>query len=140
MKKVKVSIQTFEEIKQYGHGVPRTEDRHIQENFSVGKEYLIHVDGSNEQLHVRCTRNCPTHLRVIEPTSMKKGVQYSHYVGGDLMEIQSAIDNATCGNLSDYFTGEEATQEYWAEYAKRRITELRNKIAQLDQINGITDY
>ena len=40
MKTVIVSKQTFEEITNHGHGVPRTEDRYIQEGVKVGKEYF----------------------------------------------------------------------------------------------------
>jgi hypothetical protein len=66
---------------------------------------------------------------------MIKGIQYSHYVGGDLMEIQNAIDLAFDKNLSNYMDGEEATSEYWESEVKNRVTLLRNKIAELDRLN-----
>ena len=66
---------------------------------------------------------------------MIKGIQYSHYVGGDLMEIQNAIDLAFDKNLSNYMDGEEATSEYWESEVKNRVTLLRNKIAELDKLN-----
>lgn len=64
MKTLKVSKQTFDEIKLFGHGVPRTNARYIDERFKVSKEYLI--EHESETLKVRCTQNCPVHLRVIE--------------------------------------------------------------------------
>lgn len=70
---------------------------------------------------------------------MKAGIQYSHYIGGDLMEIQNALDLALDNNLSEYMTGEEAKNEYWANYAKDRLSKLRDKIAELDNINKM-DY
>ena len=66
---------------------------------------------------------------------MKKGIQYSHYIGGDLMEIQCAVDLATDKNLSNYMQGEQATNEYWAKYAADMVTKLRGKIAELDKLN-----
>ena len=66
---------------------------------------------------------------------MKKGIQYSHYVGGDLLEIQSAIDLALDKNLATYMEGEEATSEYWETYVKNKVSSLRDKIAKLDKIN-----
>ena len=70
---------------------------------------------------------------------MIKGIQYSHYIGGDLMEIQNAIDLAFDKNLSNYMDGEEATSEYWEAQVKNRVTLLRNKIAKLDKLNNM-DY
>lgn len=67
-----------------------------------------------------------------------KGVQYSHYVGGDLAEIQCAIDLALDKDLASYMEGEEANNEYWANYVKKRVTELRDKIAELDKLNQMT--
>jgi len=66
---------------------------------------------------------------------MKKGIQYSHYIGGDLMEIQNSIDLAFDKNRSDYLQGEQATAEYWEKYVKERISQLRDKIAELDKLN-----
>lgn len=65
LKKIKVSKQTFAEIKAFGHGVPRTENRYIQKGFVVGKEYNIYEVDNCELLHVRCTQNSPIHLRVV---------------------------------------------------------------------------
>jgi len=66
---------------------------------------------------------------------MKKGIQYSHYIGGDLMEIQSGIELAFDKNKADYLQGEQATAEYWEKYVKERISQLRDKIAELDKLN-----
>ncbi len=68
---------------------------------------------------------------------MKKGVQYSHYIGGDLMEIQSGIDLALDKDLHTYMEGEEASNEYWANYVKKKVSDLRDKIADLDRINEL---
>lgn len=59
--------QTFEELKQFGHGVPRDKNRYIVTSFKVSKEYTVRKKGTNEVLRVRCTQDCPTHLKVIEP-------------------------------------------------------------------------
>ncbi len=65
---------------------------------------------------------------------MKKGVQYSHYCGTELQEISSAIylsiSFAKEGNIED--------AETWSKYAQEMTTSLRNKIAELDILNGMT--
>lgn len=62
-----VTEQTFLEIKSTGHGVPRDKARYIQENFSVGKDYIIYCkELPDEKLNVRCTQDCPTHLKVVK--------------------------------------------------------------------------
>jgi hypothetical protein len=66
---------------------------------------------------------------------MKKGIQYSHYVGGDLMEIQNAIDLAFDNNRADYMQGEQATAEFWEKYVKDKVPQLRDKISELDKLN-----
>jgi hypothetical protein len=66
---------------------------------------------------------------------MKKGTQYSHYVGGDLLEIICGLDMALDKNLASYMEGEEASNDYWVKYVKDRVNELRIKIGELDSIN-----
>lgn len=68
---------------------------------------------------------------------MKKGVQYSHYIGGDLAEIQAGIELALDKDLHTYMEGEEASNEHWASYVKKRVSDLRDKIAYLDRINEL---
>jgi hypothetical protein len=68
---------------------------------------------------------------------MKQGIQYSHYVGGDLMEIINGIDLASDKNLSEYMEGEQADNEYWMNYVKSKVNELRLKIYELDRINNM---
>lgn len=67
----------------------------------------------------------------------KKGVQYSHYLGSLMLEIQSSADMATDPKLAEYMEGEQANPEFWARRLKEKVTELRNKIAELDRINGM---
>jgi len=70
---------------------------------------------------------------------LKKGVQYSHYVGGDLMEISNSLFLALDPTLSTYMEGEEAKNEYWAKRATDLVSQLRDKIAELDKLNQM-DY
>lgn len=65
---------------------------------------------------------------------MKKGVQYSHYCGTELLELVSSI------RLSMALVDEnrEKSKE-WGEYALKMVSQLRNKIAELDKLNGM-DY
>ena len=62
-------------------------------------------------------------------------MQYSHYIGGYLSEILSAIDLSNDDNLSQYMDGEEATKKYWEEYGKQKVSELRDLIGHLDELN-----
>lgn len=65
---------------------------------------------------------------------MKKGIQYSHYCGTELMEIISAVD------LSMALVDENREESIkWGKYAKDMTQRLRDKIAKLDVINGM-DY
>ena len=61
---------------------------------------------------------------------MKKGVQYSHYCGTELLEIINAI------HLSDHEDKEEA--EKWRKYAKEMVSKLRQKISDLDVLNEMS--
>jgi hypothetical protein len=70
---------------------------------------------------------------------MKKGVQYSHYVGGYLQEINNSLFLALDPTLSTYMEGEEAKSEYWAKRATDLVSQLRDKIAELDKLNQM-DY
>lgn len=58
--------QTFEELKQFGSTVPRNKNRYIITSFKVSHEYTVRKYGTTETLKVRCTQDCPTHLKVIE--------------------------------------------------------------------------
>jgi hypothetical protein len=54
-----------------------------------------------------------------------------------MLEIQSSADMATDPKLAEYMEGEQANPEFWARRLKEKVTELRNKIAELDRINGM---
>jgi hypothetical protein len=65
---------------------------------------------------------------------MKRGIQYSHYCGTELLEIVNSI------RLSMELVDEnrkESTE--WAEYALKMVSNLRDKIEKLDIINEM-DY
>lgn len=64
MKKI-ISNSTYELLKLSGHAVPRTEGNYIQTNFLVGKEYMVTTKDNLEPIKVRCTQDCPHHLKVI---------------------------------------------------------------------------
>ena len=61
---------------------------------------------------------------------MKKGIQYSHYCGTELMEIINGIH--LCMDLIE---SDKAEGVKWGNYAKEMTERLRDKIAELDQIN-----
>jgi len=61
----KLTEQTFEELKQFGSTVPRDKNRYIDNSFKVGKEYEVVKEGTTETLKVRCTQDCPTHIKII---------------------------------------------------------------------------
>jgi hypothetical protein len=63
---------------------------------------------------------------------MKKGIQYSHYCGTELMELISSIN--LCIELVE--TDKEESVK-WGKYAIKMTENLRNKIAELDKINGM---
>ena len=65
---------------------------------------------------------------------MKKGIQYSHYCGTELIELVSSIKLSM--NLVDENRKES---EEWGKYALRMVSKLRDKIAELDKLNGM-DY
>lgn len=59
--------QYFNQLKSNGHTVPRNEKTgEVLTSFGVGKEYKVHAAGKPEEtLIVRCTQDCPTHLKVM---------------------------------------------------------------------------
>lgn len=65
---------------------------------------------------------------------MKKGIQYSHYCGTELLELVSSI------RLSmDLIDENREESKEWGEYALKMVSQLRDKIAELDKLNGM-DY
>ena len=61
---------------------------------------------------------------------MKKGVQYSHYCGLELLEIINSI------HLSMDLVDENREKSIeWAKYALKMTSQLRDKIAELDILN-----
>ena len=60
----KISNESFEILKVSGHVVPRTKSKNIIP-FAVGKEYIVENEETKETLKVRCTQDCPHHLRLI---------------------------------------------------------------------------
>ena len=65
---------------------------------------------------------------------MKKGIQYSHYCGTELLELVSSI------RLSiDLVDENKEESKEWGEYALKMVSQLRDKIAELDKLNGM-DY
>ena len=65
---------------------------------------------------------------------MKKGIQYSHYCGTELLELVSSI------RLSmDLSTENIDESKKWGEYALNKVASLRDKIAALDKLNEM-DY
>lgn len=65
---------------------------------------------------------------------MKKGIQYSHYCGTELLELVSSI------RLSmDLIDENREESKEWGEYALKMVSQLRDKIAELDKLNSM-DY
>jgi hypothetical protein len=65
---------------------------------------------------------------------MKRGIQYSHYCGTELLEIVNSI------RLSMELIDENRKESIeWAEYALKMVSNLRDKIEKLDIINEM-DY
>lgn len=65
---------------------------------------------------------------------MKKGIQYSHYCGAELLELVSSI------RLSMELVDENIEESIeWGEYALEMVSRLRDKIAELDKLNEM-DY
>jgi len=61
---------------------------------------------------------------------MKKGIQYSHYCGTELLELVSSI--RLCLDLQ---TENLQESKEWGEYALNQVQKLRDKIAELDKLN-----
>ncbi len=63
---------------------------------------------------------------------MKKGIEYSHYCGTELLELINSI------NLTMELADEDRTQSIkWGKYALKTVNELREKIAELDKLNNM---
>ena len=63
---------------------------------------------------------------------MKKGIQYSHYCGAELLELVSSI------RLSMELIDENRNEsKEWGEYALKIVSQLRDKIAELDKLNDM---
>ena len=65
---------------------------------------------------------------------MKKGIQYSHYCGTELAELVAGI--RLCMELQE--ENKEESKE-WGQYSLDMVLKLRDKIAELDKLNGM-DY
>jgi hypothetical protein len=61
---------------------------------------------------------------------MKKGIQYSHYCGTELLELVSSIRLSM--NLADENLEESKKM---GKYALEMVNKLRDKIAELDKLN-----
>lgn len=66
---------------------------------------------------------------------MKKGIQYSHYCGTELLELVCSIRLSM--ELADEGNMQESKE--WAERALKMTSDLRDKIAELDILNEM-DY
>lgn len=64
---------------------------------------------------------------------MKKGIQYSHYCGTQLMELISSI--SLCIDLIKEDNKEDAIK--WCIYAQNMTEQLTKKISDLDNINNM---
>lgn len=64
---------------------------------------------------------------------MKKGIQYSHYCGTELLELNSSIRLAID---SDKDMSKESKE--WLEYAIQMVNKLRKKISDLDNLNEMS--
>lgn len=65
---------------------------------------------------------------------MKKGIQYSHYCGTELLELNSSIRLAI--NIDTDMSSEA---KEWLEYAIQMVEKLGKKISDLDNLNEM-DY
>ena len=65
---------------------------------------------------------------------MKKGIQYSHYCGTELAELVSGI--WMCMELQEE---DKEESQNWGQYSLDMVLKLRDKIAELDKLNGM-DY
>lgn len=61
---------------------------------------------------------------------MKKGIQYSHYCGTELLELVSSIRLSM--NLAEENLEESKKM---GKYALEMVNKLRDKIAELDKLN-----
>lgn len=68
LKIVTIRLESFDQLQERGHCVPRDEGQHIMYgSFNVGKEYLVRHSASTKTLRVKCTQDCPTNLKLIWP-------------------------------------------------------------------------
>jgi hypothetical protein len=63
---------------------------------------------------------------------MKKGIQYSHYCGTELQELLDSI----WLSLELVDENREESKE-WGNRALKMVAQLRDKIAELDKLNGM---
>lgn len=63
---------------------------------------------------------------------MKKGIEYSHYCGTELMDLISSIK--LCMKLVDT---DRTESKKWGEHAIKTVQSLRDKIAELDKLNDM---
>lgn len=61
-----ISQSTYELLESNGHAVPRTATNYIQTGWKIGQDYLVKSEKQQKPLKVRCTQDCPFHLRVNE--------------------------------------------------------------------------
>lgn len=62
--KLKIAARYFNELKNEGHTVPRTESNGNTLNLRVSGIYMVQsIDKDNtEQIRAKCTQNCPCSL------------------------------------------------------------------------------
>lgn len=65
MKKRKIDIEYFNQIKNSGHTVPRDKKTGNVLSFAVGKHFEITNNENDEVLKVVCTQDCPTSLKLL---------------------------------------------------------------------------
>jgi DNA-directed RNA polymerase subunit H (RpoH/RPB5) len=65
---------------------------------------------------------------------MKKGIQYSHYCGTELQELQSSLRLAEKMLKNAKIEEESLT---WIKHSKIVVKDLRDKISFLDKLNDM---
>jgi len=66
MKPKIIGNESYNILKSTGHVVPRNKQNYIVESFKVGGEYEVKSEENEELIKVRCTQDCPHHLKIIE--------------------------------------------------------------------------
>ena len=59
-----ISNESYEVLKSSGHVVPRNENGFIIP-FVVGKKYEVKSKDNDDLITVKCTQDCPYHLKTI---------------------------------------------------------------------------